>query len=403
MRYSVLSEKSEYSTWTQENSVGSVGEPPASSSTLSSKNATDTTAANNNNKSTMNPKRTSVKYNRAPADIEFDLSGQKTKEPVSIELALNHNEEDLGDTGGGASTSNVQNVPSLQFKNPLSGEQRGLYQRQKYSQTVLLVLIALLAMIVAILILMLLNTSKKLSRIVDDHASLSNNICLTDRCLLVSGSMYKSMNREVNPCEDFYEYACGGFSKNTLIPAGFPRWGTLNQVTYENSLLIRQQLESNKSDEITEAERKAKVFYRSCIDKQNLIENLGSKPLMNILNRFMYKNPSSNRLEINETFAGLLNIIQIEYGLNSIFEFNVLDDDKNSSFSNIELIQGSLGLERSYYLNASSDKNAKVLDIYNKTMINTLKLLYGPDLPNVNEEVQNVLELETKMANIMRN
>ena len=156
-------------------------------------------------------------------------------------------------------------------------------------------------------------------------------------------------------------YWKGGWIKKNLIPTGFPRWGTLNLITYENQLLIKDQLELNRSaPEITEAEVKARTFYKSCLDREGIIEKLGAKPLMNILNKIIYKAPD-NKLVINESFSNLLSLIQITYGLNSLFEFNVLDDDKNSSYSNIEIIQGSLGLDRSFYINNQSEKNAKVI------------------------------------------
>lgn len=82
---------------------------------------------------------------------------------------------------------------------------------------------------------------------------------------------------------------------------------------------------------------KAKLFYRSCIDTKERLEALGDKPLKSILNSFIYKD-DHNKLVINETFPNLLSLIQITYGLNALFEFNVLDDDKNSSFSNIEVL-----------------------------------------------------------------
>ena len=84
------------------------------------------------------------------------------------------------------------------------------------------------------------------------------------------------------------------------------------------------------------AENKAKTFYRSCMDKNEIIENLGSKPLKDILNKYVYKD-ASNKLVVNESFENLISILQIEYGLNSLFEFNVLDDDKNPNISNIEV------------------------------------------------------------------
>ena len=124
---------------------------------------------------------------------------------------------------------------------------------------------------------------------------------------------------------------------HNLIPNGFPRWGTLSLVTYQNQLLIKEQLESNTTvPDITEAELKAKIFYRSCMDKYEIIENLGSKPLKDILDKYVYKD-KENKLVVNETFENLISILQIEYGLNSLFEFNVLDDDKNPNVSNIEV------------------------------------------------------------------
>lgn len=51
--------------------------------------------------------------------------------------------------------------------------------------------------------------------------------CLTDECMLASSSIYNSINQNVDPCDNFYEYACGSWLQNTLIPTGFPRWGKL--------------------------------------------------------------------------------------------------------------------------------------------------------------------------------
>ena len=72
------------------------------------------------------------------------------------------------------------------------------------------------------------------------------------------------------------------------------------------------------------------------MDKNEKIENLGSKPLKDILDKYVYKD-KENKLVVNETFENLISILQIEYGLNSLFEFNVLDDDKNPNVSNIEV------------------------------------------------------------------
>lgn len=200
-------------------------------------------------------------------------------------------------------------------------------------EKILFIIILALLFVIFILSIINLNYKKDLDK--------KNKYCITDQCIIVAASIRNSLNIDVNPCDDFYEYACGGWEKKNLIPTGFSRWGTLSMITYENNLLLKEKLESNMSkinDNFTEAELKAKQFYMSCMDKNGKIETLGAKPLLNILKKFMFKN-NNNKLIINETFTGLLKLVQREYGVNSLFEFNVLDDDKNSSFSNLEVIK----------------------------------------------------------------
>jgi hypothetical protein len=72
------------------------------------------------------------------------------------------------------------------------------------------------------------------------------------------------------------------------------------------------------------------------MDPTGRIEELGSKPLMDILNKFMYKN-ENGQLEVNGSLAQILSFVQIKFGLNAFFDFEILDDEKNSTFNNIEV------------------------------------------------------------------
>lgn len=202
-------------------------------------------------------------------------------------------------------------------------------KRLTNTEKCLILLIVFLCLIISIYTFIILNRL--------NHDSNDSKYCMTNQCIMLASTIYKSINKNMNPCEDFYEYACGGWLKANLIPTGFPRWGTLSSITYRNQLVLKEQLELNLSN-ATQAEQKARDFYRSCIDPQNKIESLGARPLLDILDKFMYKNQTTKQLEVNMSFVDLFSLIQIRYGLNGFFEFDVLDDDKNSSFSNIEVI-----------------------------------------------------------------
>lgn len=222
----------------------------------------------------------------------------------------------------------LQTLPSVDYStvsNSKPSKSRFIFEK------ILLLTILALLFVNFVLVFVSLNYKKDLDK--------KNQLCTTDQCLIVAASIRNSLNADVSPCDDFYEYACGGWVKKNLIPTGFSRWGTLSMVTYENNLLLKEKLESNMTrvaENFTDAELKAKRFYMSCMDRDGKIEARGARPLLNIIEKFMYKN-ESNKLIINESFNELLKLVQREYGVNSLFEFNVLDDDKNSSFSNIEV------------------------------------------------------------------
>ena len=42
--------------------------------------------------------------------------------------------------------------------------------------------------------------------------------CMTPGCVKTANAIIQNMDQSVNPCIDFYKFACGGFVKRTVIP-----------------------------------------------------------------------------------------------------------------------------------------------------------------------------------------
>ncbi len=60
-------------------------------------------------------------------------------------------------------------------------------------------------------------------------------------------------------------------------------WGTFGKLEQQNQLVLKNVLEKNESVFNSMAERKAKMYYESCLDNDETMEKLGAKPMLTLL------------------------------------------------------------------------------------------------------------------------
>lgn len=85
--------------------------------------------------------------------------------------------------------------------------------------------------------------------------------------IFFTASVFQSkMNSSVNPCDDFYRFACGRFEKTTIIPDDA---GSVNTINLIEGRVIGQ-LHTLLNNEIREKDLRpfqlVKQFYRQCMN-----------------------------------------------------------------------------------------------------------------------------------------
>ncbi|XP_064418381.1 endothelin-converting enzyme 2 isoform X1 [Latimeria chalumnae] len=223
----------------------------------------------------------------------------------------------------------------------------------------------------------------------------SQKVCLTEACIMVAGKIIESLDRTMDPCDDFYQYACGGWIKKNPIPDGRSRWNTFNSIWDQNQAIIKHLLENTTFNSSSEAERKTQYYYLSCLNEQK-IKDLGAQPLIDLINQVGGWNATGPWDKDN--FMEVLKMVSGTYRALPFFSIYVSADSKSSNSNIIQVDQSGLFLpSRDYYLNKTA--NEKVLKAYLDYMVE-LGMLLGGERNSTSELMQEILEFETILANI---
>uniref|UniRef100_A0A4W2EWN0 Endothelin-converting enzyme 1 n=1 Tax=Bos indicus x Bos taurus TaxID=30522 RepID=A0A4W2EWN0_BOBOX len=290
-------------------------------------------------------------------------------------------EEDLVDS---LSESDVYpNHLQVNFRGPRNGQRCWAARTPVEKRLVVLVALLAAALVACLAVLGI------------QYQTRTPSVCLSEACISVTSSILSSMDPTVDPCQDFFTYACGGWIKSNPVPDGHSRWGTFSNLWEHNQAIIKHLLE-NSTASVSEAERKAQVYYRACMNETR-IEELKAKPLMELIEKLGGWNITGPWDKDN--FQDTLQVVTSHYHTSPFFSVYVSADSKNSNSNVIQVDQSGLGLpSRDYYLNKT--ENEKVLTGYLNYMVQLGKLLGGGAEDTIRPQMQQILDFETALANI---
>ena len=209
---------------------------------------------------------------------------------------------------------------------------------------------------------------------------------------LLPGLAKELMDTKADPCGDFFQYACGNFSKLYPIPSDRATFGNFDMMQEHTEHVLHAMLEKAAAGgaERTANEQKIGDYYASCMDADAINRN-GLKPLQPQLDRIA-------ALKDKSELTSLLGYFQL-INVNAFLGFGEQQDFKDASKQIAAVDQGGLGLpERDYYFR-TGDVAEKTRRDYVQHITNILKLMGEPE-SQAASDAQSIMQLETALAKV---
>jgi len=199
-----------------------------------------------------------------------------------------------------------------------------------------------------------------------------------------------NIDKSVDPCVDFFHYACGNWIKNSEIPADRPSWQSFSELNENNLQIEKSILEKAAAGGASRSAVDQKIgdLYGSCMDEK-AADAKGIAPLKPELDRIA---GVKDRAALVEELAHLYLV-----GGTSLFAFYSNSDLHNSDQVIANIDQGGLSLpDRDYYIKDDADKveMRKHLTEY----VTQLFTLAGQTPKEAAHSAETVLTVETLLA-----
>jgi putative endopeptidase len=199
------------------------------------------------------------------------------------------------------------------------------------------------------------------------------------------------MDKSVEACTDFFQYANGTWLKNTEIPAAYSRWGSFNILGENNNAVLKSILETAAKTKAASGTDTQLIgdYFASCMGEA-AIEKAGVEPL----NRYF------KQIDQVKTTADLQRQIAMMHnmGVPVLFGFGGSPDLKNSTMVIASAGQGGLSLPNRDYYTKDDAKSKEVREKFLEYSKNMFKLL-GDTEAEATANAKTVMDLQMRLAN----
>ncbi|XP_059154142.1 neprilysin-like [Physella acuta] len=255
---------------------------------------------------------------------------------------------------------------------------------------VVLLVAALVAFVITVISLLIEKHNKS--------TPVGQGICVTRECVQTAARVASFIDFDVDPCDNFYQFACGDWMKDHVIPEDKSYLNMFGILEDRVDIIVKRLLEEEVPEDIPSI-KKAKDLFYSCMDMKQ-INALGDKPLKELLIKSFGGWPLTHADWKESDFD--LESTMVKLNMNGLFVILLFGSSynyKNSSKYSLNIDQpvmyGLPGVK--YYLVERNDTN---LASYEDYIYGVGNLMGFADPRTARKDIEALVDFEILLANI---
>ena len=213
-----------------------------------------------------------------------------------------------------------------------------------------------------------------------------------------AADLIKSMDETVDPCSDFYNFACGNFIKETVIPDHQTSYGSFSIVRDKLNLRLRKLFEGKPGGNDPQAYQNVRNYFQACMDTKSieekgvgqlkaLLDDIGGWPVL-LGEKWQGENFQWHQLSVKASDKG--------FSSDRMITIRISTDYKDSAKRMLWVYGPKLGLRREYLIKGADNENVKD---YLQYMVDSAVFL-GANREAALTEMKDALDLEQKIAEL---